>query len=355
MRYLAIPAILALALAVSAASASAGDPASPRIVGGEPAPPDAYPFAVAFVSPGQPERESKFCGGSLIAATTVLTAAHCMGRAPDQLEAVIGRDRLGDEASGQRIGIDRWSAQKRIDVAIVRLSKPAVAAPVALATDADAALYSEGMAALAIGWGVKREDAERGTERLREVEVPFVSDEACARAYPLSEAEGRYGRFSAKTNICAGAAGRDACQGDSGGPLLVTDSAGARLQVGVTSFGEGCGRAGFPGVYTEVPALLGFIQDPDPVFAPVPVSRKAAMKGVARVGRRLTCLHREWTGEAIRFRYSWLADADKIAQGRKLRLKPRLRRASVACVVRATNEGGSVRFASGARTIRGRG
>lgn len=348
-------ASLALALTLLAAGTAAGSSASPRIIGGEPAPPGAYPFAVAFVAPGQPERESKFCGGSLVGPTTVLTAGHCMGRAPSQFEAVIGRDRLSHEASGERAGIHRWAAHKRRDIAIVRLDEPAATVPVSLATTADAALYAEGMPGTAIGWGVKREGANRGTERLREVQVPFVSDEACAMAYPRSKAESPYERFSGRTNVCAGAAGRDACQGDSGGPLLVADPSGTLKQVGVTSFGEGCGRAGFPGVYTEVPALLGFVQDPDPVFAPVPGRLKAAMKGTAKVGRRLTCLHGQWIGEDVRFDYTWLAGAEEFARGRKLKLKPRLKGESVSCIVRGKTAGGSVRVGSGGRTIRGRG
>ncbi len=347
-------ASLAVALTLFAAGAATGSSATPRIVGGEPAPPGAYPFAVAFVAPGQPERESKFCGGSLIAESTVLTAAHCMGRTPDQFEAVVGRDRLSDTATGQRIGIDRWATYKRIDIAIVRLQTPAAVAPVTLATDADASLYADGMPGTAIGWGVTREDAKFGTDELREVEVPFVSDEACAKAYRPAKEAGPYEHFSARTNVCAGAAGRDACQGDSGGPLLVTDTSGAHLQVGVTSFGEGCGRAGFPGVYTEVPSLLGFIRDPDPVFAPIPVRRKAAMKGTARVGRRLTCLHGEWIGEDVGFSYTWLANGDEVARGRSVKLKPRLEGKSVACVVRGETAGGSVRVGSGGRMVRGR-
>ena len=344
-----------LVLALLAPAAASGSSASPRIVGGEPAPPGAYPFAAALVGPGQPAREGKFCGASLIAADTLLTAAHCMGRTPDQFEAVIGRDRLSDESSGRRIAIAGWSTYRKVDIATVRLAEPAAEAPVSLATESDAPLFAEGMPGTAIGWGVTREGANRGSDLLRRVEVPFVSDTACAKAYPRSESEGPFTYFSAKRNICAGATGRDACQGDSGGPLIVTDAAGAQLQVGVTSFGEGCGQKGFPGVYTKVPALLGFIQDPDPVFAPAPVSRKASIRGTARVGRSLTCLHNEWSGEDVRFGYYWLADGRKVGHGRKLKLKPRLERTTVACVVNGKNAGGSVRFGSGGRTVRGRG
>jgi secreted trypsin-like serine protease len=43
--------------------------------------------------------------------------------------------------------------------------------------------------------------------------------------------------------------GTDTCEGDSGGPLLAPGPDGALLLFGATSFGDGCGRAGHPGVY----------------------------------------------------------------------------------------------------------
>ena len=55
--------------------------------------------------------------------------------------------------------------------------------------------------------------------------------------------------------ICAGdltGGGIDACQGDSGGPLVRRDAGGAFVEVGIVSFGYGCGRSGYPGVYTQV-------------------------------------------------------------------------------------------------------
>jgi secreted trypsin-like serine protease len=45
--------------------------------------------------------------------------------------------------------------------------------------------------------------------------------------------------------------GSDACFGDSGGPLLVGRGSTVR-QIGVVSFGLGCGRAGHPGVYSRL-------------------------------------------------------------------------------------------------------
>jgi secreted trypsin-like serine protease len=57
-----------------------------------------------------------------------------------------------------------------------------------------------------------------------------------------------YGPVNIKTSMfCAGFNGHDSCQGDSGGPIV---SKGC--QIGIVSWGNGCGRSNFPGVYTNV-------------------------------------------------------------------------------------------------------
>lgn len=58
--------------------------------------------------------------------------------------------------------------------------------------------------------------------------------------------------------LCAGNArgGKDACQGDSGGPMATRDTL-----VGVVSWGVGCGRREFPGVYANVAYLREWIEN----------------------------------------------------------------------------------------------
>jgi hypothetical protein len=68
--------------------------------------------------------------------------------------------------------------------------------------------------------------------------------------------------------ICAGYDGgaHDSCQGDSGGPLVTRDSEGCPYQVGVVSWGIGCARAKYYGVYTRLSAEADWIRQYVPVL-----------------------------------------------------------------------------------------
>ena len=95
----------------------------------------------------------------------------------------------------------------------------------------------------AVGWG-RTSEGGSSSHLLLKVDVPYVTDEICNRAYS--------GRIK-ESMICAGVVGeggRDACQGDSGGPLMCSTGA-TNFLCGIVSWGTGCARPNYPGVYTE--------------------------------------------------------------------------------------------------------
>lgn len=82
---------------------------------------------------------------------------------------------------------------------------------------------------------------------LQEVALPISSTKGCrSKFYHL--------RLRVSENmICTHARERDTCKGDSGGPLNWVDPETARTYlVGITSWGKGCARPDYPGIYTKV-------------------------------------------------------------------------------------------------------
>ncbi|XP_038936306.1 transmembrane protease serine 12 isoform X3 [Rattus norvegicus] len=86
-----------------------------------------------------------------------------------------------------------------------------------------------------------------GTTILQEAKVHFISREIC-------NSDRSYGGVIPNTSFCAGHENGtfDTCRGDSGGPLMCYLTEHKRYFVmGVTSYGHGCGRRHFPGVYSS--------------------------------------------------------------------------------------------------------
>ena len=351
--------LIALVLAIACLPAGIASAASDeRIVGGHPAPPGDYPWTVALVQSDLPAERGQFCGGSLIAPDTVLTAAHCVfGQSPDDIDVVVGRYRLA-ERDGQRIDATRLAADPAYDpntsssdAALIKLAEPAVVPPVTLATDADAAAFAPGQFARVLGWGTLKSGGPETADVLYETDVEIDTDAQCAADYAVENTP------IDETMICAGSPGRDSCQGDSGGPLVVDQAAGWK-QVGVVSFGIGCADPAFPGVYAKVPALLGFIQDPAPVYSPFNTS-SPIIEGRPAVGRKLHCRKGHWQGEDVDFDYGWFRTKsgelrEQVGGRQDLKVKDGLRGDRIACVTFGFNQGGYSQEPSAAVKVTGR-
>lgn len=345
-------AVATVAVAVLAAPAAGARPGGaparePKIVGGDVAPPGAYPWAAALVDARRPAERGQFCGGSLVRPRVVLTAAHCVaGLAPREMDVVVGRDRLSSR-EGERLDVARigWHPKVdllggpegtvRNDVAQVKLTEPAGLAPVALAGPEDAPAFAAGQPGRVLGWGLVKERGVEASDELRQVDVSIVSDEACGEAYP---------GFNRRSQLCASGPKRDACQGDSGGPLIVGDGEGGWLQAGVVSAGRGCARAKFPGVYAKVAALVDFIRERHPTFAPYN-ARRPRISGTPEVGRRLRCHRGRWIGGDMNVSFLWAIMREGRARrivgvGWFWRIIQRYRGRRVTCLAFASNEGG---------------
>ena len=243
-------AVLGLLLPLGTASADPDD-VHGTVVGGTEASTKDYPWMV-YLAPAENDHEL-YCGGSLVAPTKVLTAAHCMFDKPEEYKVVAGRDVRSSDA-GVVVGVERiwvhpeYEKTGNHDVAVMTLKQPLPYRPVSFAGPLDRWRERPGTATTVLGWGLTEEPTgpTEPSDQLRQATVPLISDETCAEQYPQGPDRRAFDR---PTEICAGVpqGGIDTCAGDSGGPLLVRGKV-----VGITSWGRGCARPDAAGVYTRV-------------------------------------------------------------------------------------------------------
>ncbi|MFF8950572.1 S1 family peptidase [Streptomyces sp. NPDC014940] len=244
---LATAAAAATALIASPAAADAPQP----IVGGTTTTTTAYPFVMQVTDASG----SQFCGGTLVAAKKVVTAAHCMvGETTGSVRVVGGRTYLngtdGTVSKVSRIWIDPdyTDATNGDDVAVLTLATAMPYTKAPYVSSSQTGLYAAGTTARILGWGTTSESGS-SSNQLRTATVPVVSDAGCGSSYGSD--------YVQSDMVCAGytSGGVDTCQGDSGGPLLIRG-----VLAGITSWGEGCAEAGYPGVYTRLTTFSDLVK-----------------------------------------------------------------------------------------------
>jgi V8-like Glu-specific endopeptidase len=233
-----------------------------KIVNGEEAAPNSWPFIVPLLNNGR-----QFCGGSLIDNIHVLTAAHCVAHMSSwdvaRLSVALSVHTIKPlDSQSSSYKVRRVTRHKSFDsrtlyndVAILTLESavqfsPKVS-PICLPSASDSNSYVN-RDTVVMGWGTLREGGSQAS-KLMQVTVSVQPNDVCKKNYGSNAPGGII-----DTMLCAAAPGKDSCQGDSGGPLVIKNG-DSWTQVGIVSWGIGCAQNPYAGVYTRVTSFMNWI------------------------------------------------------------------------------------------------
>ncbi|XP_077155881.1 chymotrypsin-like elastase family member 1 isoform X1 [Ranitomeya variabilis] len=234
-----------------------------RVVGGSNSAANAWPWQISL----QYQSGSSWyhtCGGSLILANRVLTAAHCVDRVVNFRVALGDHDLSVNEGTEQIIAVSSikkhasWnsnSVASGYDIAILSLASSAsLNSYVQLAAlPADGDVLANNYDCTVTGWG-RTSTGGSLPSVLQQAPLPVVAHSTCSTS-------SYWGSTVKTTMVCAGGNGVQAgCNGDSGGPLNC--AVGGVFQVhGIASFVSslGCNAYLKPTVFTRVSAYISWI------------------------------------------------------------------------------------------------
>ncbi|XP_052866165.1 CLIP domain-containing serine protease B15-like [Anopheles cruzii] len=251
-----------------------------RIWGGEETELGDHPWAaLLFYNVGKNRTVPK-CGGTLVSASYVITAAHCTVDRPNWKllyarfselntsstqncttidDKEVCRQDYDVEAIIPHPLYDMKNISRPNDICLLRLAQDVTftdyVRPICLPSDPEIRqMPFVGEEFTVVGWG--ETETRRASDVLLQVDLPGLRNDDCSMAYAVANVT-----LSDKQLCVGGLNGTDSCRGDSGGPLMRQVPGDRWYLVGVVSFGARfCGTKNLPGVYTSVVKYLDWVE-----------------------------------------------------------------------------------------------
>lgn len=228
-----------------------------RIVGGSEAKIEEFPF-MASIQKKLPNGYKPLCGGTILDNQSILTAAHCVcsrntscPEPSDRFVILVGVSNTILQNIYKKYDINSitvhpefYLPSKYNDIAVLKLNnsldfnnkiQPVTLAFKDMFGEIEPADYYSNDFCTVAGYG---------QHTLKKVNLSLIKNSKCDQ-YLANNLN--FNKYMRSTQFCTLVEGNDACGGDSGGPLMCNG-----YQIGIVSWGLGCGLKESPGVWTRV-------------------------------------------------------------------------------------------------------